>query len=525
SNAVPEIIDASERGGIFDLRRIPNDEPGMTPMEIWCNEAQERYVLAVAPDRLPEFERLCERERCPFAVIGEATGKQLLVVLDPHFNDRPVEMPMDVLLGKTPKMLRQVERRDPPRHHFNTAKLDLRDSAMRVLSLPTVADKGFLVTIGDRTVGGMIARDQMVGPWQVPISDVAVTAAGFEGYHGEAMAMGERAPIAVLDAPASGRMAVAEAITNIAAADIGVLRKVRLSANWMAACNQPGEDAALYDTVHAISDLCVALDIAIPVGKDSLSMQTVWQQDGTTQTMTAPVSLVISAFAPVTDIRHTLTPQLESGADTRLLLVDLGAGRNRLGGSCLTQVYGETGAEPPDIDDPILLGAFFTAIQELITERYLLAYHDRSDGGLFVTLCEMAFASRCGIEAHLDALGEDPVAVLFTEEAGAVIQVRVQDMASVEAVFAQHGLEHCVHVIGAPRQDDQLVFSQHRKELIAESRTTLQRAWSEVSFQMQSLRDNPECAEQEFAAKLVADDPGLHVKIRFDPAEDIAAPY
>ncbi|MGH8373463.1 MAG: phosphoribosylformylglycinamidine synthase [Gammaproteobacteria bacterium] len=525
SNAVPEIIDASERGGVFDLRQIPNDEPGMSPMEIWCNEAQERYVLAVAPEQLPEFEKLCVRERCPFAVLGEATGEQMLVLLDPHFNDRPVDMPMEVLLGKAPKMLRRAERRHSPKYHFDTTKLDLRDSAMRVLSLPTVADKGFLITIGDRTVGGMISRDQMVGPWQVPVSDVAVTAASYDGYHGEAMAMGERAPIAVLDAPASGRMAVAEAITNIAAADIGTLDKVRLSANWMAACGQPGEDAALYDTVHAVSDLCVALDIAIPVGKDSLSMKTVWGQDGVSQTMAAPVSLVVSAFAPVRDIRHTLTPQLDAETDSRLLLVDLGAGQNRLGGSCLAQVHAVTGSETPDIDDPVLLGAFFTAIQELLAERHLLAYHDRSDGGLFVTLCEMAFASHCGIEAHLDALGDDPVAVLFAEEAGAVIQVRSQDLAAVEAVFTRHGLEHCMHVIGAPRDDDRLVFSRQRKNLLDEPRVVLQRTWSEISFQMQHLRDNPECAEQEFAAKLESDDPGLHIKLRFDPAEDIAAPY
>jgi phosphoribosylformylglycinamidine synthase len=525
SNAVPEIIDASQRGGVFDLRSIPNDEPGMSPMEIWCNEAQERYVLAVAPNRLPEFEQLCLRERCPYAVIGEATGEKMLVVLDPHFNERPVDMPMEVLLGKAPKMLREVERRTSPQQDFDTARLDLRDSAMRVLSLPTVADKGFLITIGDRTVGGMVCRDQMVGPWQVPVSDVAVTAASYDGYHGEAMAMGERAPIAVLDAPASGRMAIAEAITNIAAADIGTLDKVRLSANWMAACGQAGEDAALYDTVHAISDMCVALDIAIPVGKDSLSMKTVWEQAGVSQTMTAPVSLVVTAFAPVRDIRHTLTPVLDTGADTRLLLIDLGAGRNRLGGSCLTQVYATTGAATPDIDDPALLGAFFTAIQELVGERQLLAYHDRSDGGVFVTLCEMAFASHCGIEAHLDALGNDAVAALFAEEAGAVIQVRSQDLAAVEAVFARHGLEHCAHVIGAPRKDDRLIISRQRKHLIEESRITLQRAWSEVSFQMQRLRDNPACAEQEFAAKLDPADPGLHIKLRFDPAEDIAAPY
>ncbi|HET7650804.1 MAG TPA: phosphoribosylformylglycinamidine synthase [Gammaproteobacteria bacterium] len=525
SNAVPEIIDASERGGVFDLRRIPNDEPGMSPMEIWCNEAQERYVLAIAPEQLPEFEQLCARERCPFAVLGEATGEKMLVVLDPQFNSRPVDMPMEVLLGKPPKMLRKVERQAAPKRAFDTATLDLRDSAMRVLSLPTVADKGFLITIGDRTVGGLIARDQLIGPWQVPVSDVAVTAAGFDGHRGEAMAMGERAPLAILNAPASGRMAVAEAITNIAAADIGALDLVRLSANWMAACGQPGEDAALYDTVRAISDLCVSLDIAIPVGKDSLSMKTVWQQNGNTRTMTSPVSLIVSAFAPVNDIRHTLTPLLNTHGDTRLLLIDLGEGRNRLGGSCLAQVHGEIGSEAPDLENPGLLRAFFSAVQELLGGRYLLAYHDRSDGGLFASLCEMAFASHCGIDVHLDALGDDVAAALFAEEAGAVIQVREQDLASAESVLARHGLGHCVHVIGALRQDDRIVFSRQRRSVIDEPRVTLQRAWSEVSYQMQRLRDNPECAEQEFVAKLAADDPGLHARTSFDPAQNNAAPY
>ncbi|HET7922129.1 MAG TPA: phosphoribosylformylglycinamidine synthase [Gammaproteobacteria bacterium] len=525
SNAVPEIIDASTRGGLFDLRRVPNAEPGMSPMEIWCNEAQERYVLAVAPERLEEFEQICLRERCPFAVLGEATGERMLVVMDPHFGERPVDMPMDVLLGKTPKMLRDVVHRAPSARPFDTRKLDLRDSAMRVLSLPTVADKGFLITIGDRTVGGMIARDQMVGPWQVPVSDVAVTASDYAGYHGEAMAMGERSPLAVLDAPASGRMAVAEAVTNIAAADIGALARVRLSANWMAACGEPGEDAALYDTVRAVSELCVALDVAIPVGKDSLSMKTTWQQDGDARVMTAPVSLIVSAFAPVRDIRHTVTPLLETARGTRLLLVDLGAGRNRLGGSCLTQVYGQTGGAVPDLHSPALLRGFFAAVQELVTESRLLAYHDRSDGGLFVTLCEMAFASHCGIDVHLDTLGEDVLAVLFSEEAGAVLQIREQDTESVEALFARHGLEGCVHVLGAPRTDDRLVFSRQHKRLLDEPRLALQRAWNEVSFQMQRLRDNPECAEQEFAAKLASDDPGLHVRVKFDPEEDIAAPY
>ena len=526
SNAVPEIIDASHRGGRFDLRRIPSDEPGMSPMAVWCNEAQERYVLAVAAERLADFEKLCRRERCPFAVIGEASADGRLLVADPLLGNAPVDMPMEVLLGKPPKMLRDVKRVAAQRQVFDVAKLELREAVFRLLRLPAIADKGFLITIGDRTVGGQVHRDPLVGPWQVPVSDLAVTAASYEGYCGEAMAMGERSPIAALDAPASGRMAVAEAITNIAAADIGELAKVRLSANWMAACGNPGEDAALYDTVKAVSSLCVALDLAIPVGKDSLSMKTTWQADGTARTMLAPLSLVVSSFAPVRDIRRTLTPELRCDvADTQLLLVDLGRGKNRLGGSCLAQVFGQSGESVPDLDDPKALAGFFAAIQELNAAGLLLAYHDRSDGGLFVTVAEMAFAGHCGLDLHLDAMSGDTAAVLFAEEAGAVLQVHGRDAQKIHALFERHGLGAHVHAFGAPRKDGRIVISRDREVLLDEKRTELHGAWSELSFHMQRLRDNPASAKQEWEAKQDAADPGLHARLTFDLAENPAAPY
>ncbi|MDE1984664.1 MAG: phosphoribosylformylglycinamidine synthase [Gammaproteobacteria bacterium] len=524
SNAVPEILDASKRGGALELRQIPSDDPGMSPMEIWCNEAQERYVLAVAPEHLAEFEALCQRERCPFAVIGAASVDGRLQVSDAHFRKHPVDMPMEVLLGKPPKMLRDVKRISAVPPSFDTAKIDLHEAASRVLRLPAVADKGFLVTIGDRSVGGLVCRDQMVGPWQVPVSDVAVTVAGYDGYHGEAMAMGERTPAAVINAPASGRMAVAEALSNIAAADVGVLANVRLSANWMAACGQPGEDAALYDTVKAVSELCVALNIAVPVGKDSLSMQAQWQQDGKRQNVISPVSLIVSAFAPVNDVRRTLTPQLRLDVgDTRLLLVDLRSSRYRLGGSCLAQVYGQTGDTAPDLDSAVSLQAMFAAIQELNGAERLLAYHDRSDGGLFVTLCEMTFAAHAGFEVEIPEGDNSALEFLFGEEAGAVVQVRAEDLPLVQRSFAAHGVLNTL-VLGAPRADNRMLFKHGGQVLLECERQDLQRAWSETSFYMQQLRDNPAGAQQELDSKLT-DDPGLHVRLDFDAEQDVAAPF
>jgi phosphoribosylformylglycinamidine synthase len=534
SNAVPEVVAHSQRGARIDLRAVPSAEPGMSPMEIWCNEAQERYVLAVAPERLDAFAALAERERAPFAVIGEIDGTGQLVVHDSRFGNDPVDMPIDVLLGKPPRMTRDVKSIEPARQTFDIGSIDLREAAYRVLRFPAVADKTFLITIGDRSVGGLISRDQMVGPWQVPVSDVAVTLADYTGHAGEAMAMGERTPVAVLNAPASGRLAVAEAVTNILAADVASLEQVRLSANWMAAAGEPGEDAALYETVRAVGEeLCPALGIAIPVGKDSLSMKTTWREGEKTKSVVAPVSLIVSAFAPVADVRNTLTPALRTDlGDTSLWLIDLGAGRNRLGASALAQVYGELGNESPDLDDPQRLKAFAAALAELKATKMVLAYHDRSDGGLFATLTEMAFAGHCGIDVSLPAARGHALAQLFSEELGAVIQVRVSDEAHVAAVFASHGFgAHtlCIAEPTAPAGTADASKLRIRIEVgstrFDESWIDLRRAWSETSWQLRRLRDDPVCADEEFAAAAAAKDPGLSVSLTFDPEHDIAAPY
>ncbi len=527
SNAVPEIVHGAARGGRFQLREVPNDDPGMAPREIWCNEAQERYVLAIAASQLDRFQAICARERCPVAVLGKATVARELVVDDRHFSNRPVALPMEVLLGKPPKMLREVRRVAAGRRPLAVGESTLREVVERVLRLPTVADKTFLITIGDRTVGGLVARDQMVGPWQVPVADVAVTASAFNTYIGEAMAMGERTPIAILDAPASGRMAVAEAITNIAAARVGKLGDVRLSANWMAAAGHPGEDAALFDTVRAVGlELCPALGIAIPVGKDSLSMKTVWEAGSEQQDVVAPLSLIVTAFAPVMDVRATLTPQLRTDCgDTDLILIDLGRGRNRLGGSALAQVYQQVGAVPPDLDAPTDLRSFFAAIQSLNAEGRLLAYHDRSDGGLFATLCEMAFAGGAGLTVLLDDLDSAPLAALFSEELGAVIQVRAGDRAAVLAMLVGAGLGACSHVIGAPNGVNRLIVRHEGEELLNEERTALRRLWSETSCRLQALRDNPACAQDAFDSLLEVADPGLNAQLTFAPDEDITAAF
>ena len=525
SNAVPEAVAHSHRGGRVDLRAVPNDEPGMSPLEIWCNEAQERYVLAIDPQRLEAFEALCRRERCPYAVIGQTTDDGVLRVSDAHFGNDPVDMPIDVLLGKPPRMLREATRVVRVGDGFDATQVDPAEALQRLLRLPAVADKTFLVTIGDRTVGGLVSRDQMVGPWQVPVADAAVTLSGFRGYTGEAMAMGERTPLALLDAPASGRMAIGEAITNIACADVRRLADVRLSANWMAACGQPGEDAALFDTVRTVGEeLCPALGIAIPVGKDSLSMRTAWREAGTERAVVAPVSLIISAFAPVGDVRRSLTPALVLDAGgTRLVLVDLGRGQDRLGGSCLAQVYESIGDVPPDLDDPALLRGFFAAIRELADAGQLLAYHDRSDGGLLVAALEMAFATRCGLELDLGAV-ERVQAALFSEELGALLQVRDGDLPAVLGVLARHGLEGCARAVGRPANGDRVVVRAAGRDWIDEDRDALRGAWSETSWRMQRLRDNPDCADEEQASRVDRENPGLSWQPGFDPQEDVAAP-
>ena len=527
SNAMPELVNDAGRGARFELRAIPNDEPGMTPMEIWCNEAQERYVLAVRAEDMEHFATICERERAPFAVIGEATEEQRLIVGDAHFDNTPIDLPLEVLLGKPPKMLRDAQRKPFHKSEILTKHIDLKDAAYRLLRLPTVAGKNFLITIGDRTVTGLVNRDQMVGPWQVPVADCGVTATSFDCYTGEAMAMGERTPIALIDHAASARMAVGEALTNIAAARIDDLSRIVLSANWMAPAGHPGEDAGLYEAVKAVGmELCPALGIAIPVGKDSMSMKTVWEQEGEQRSVTAPLSLIVSAFAPVSDVRKSLTPELRGDkGDTDLILIDLGKGRHRLGGSCLAQVYKQIGHHAPDLDDPQQFKNFFTCIQELNDKSLLLAYHDRSDGGLFATIAEMAFAGHSGVSIELDDLGSDAVALLFNEELGAVIQVRHVDTDDVLAWLHDAGLGKHSFVIGTLNEEDRIVVTHDRMELLNEARIDLQRAWAETSYRMQSLRDNPECAQEEFDTLLDGDDPGLHAELSFDIEEDIAAPF
>ena len=525
SNAVPEAIAHSRRGGRIDLRKIPSAEPELSPMEIWCNEAQERYVLALAPGSVERFAALCARERCPFAVIGETTADGQLRISDALSPTMPVDMALEVLLGKPPRMTRNVRSERRPRSALATAGVSLEESLGRLLRLPTIADKSFLITIGDRTVGGLVCRDQMVGPWQVPVADVAVSLVDYAGFGGEAMALGERAPVALLDAPASGRLAVAEAITNIMAADIEKLTDVRLSANWMAACGAVGEDAALYATVRAVSlDVCAKLGITIPVGKDSLSMRTDWIADDGARSVLAPVSLIASAFAPVSDARRTLTPRLELGESSRLLLIDLGAGKNRLGGSCWAQVFEQRGGEPADLDDPELLASLFAALRELKDEGLVLAYHDRSDGGLLVTLLEMAFAGHCGLEVELGTAG-DPIAECFAEELGVVLQVPAPRAAAARAVIARHGLGNVCRDIGTVASGAEIRLQSNGRSLYEASRIDLHRIWSEVSYRMQALRDNPECAREEYSRLLDEQDPGLHAALSFDPSEDVAAPY
>ncbi|MDX7989115.1 phosphoribosylformylglycinamidine synthase [Xenorhabdus sp. 12] len=526
SNAMPELVNDGGRGGRFELRNILNDEPGMSPLQVWCNESQERYVLAVAPEQLSLFEEMCRRERAPYAVIGEATQERHLLLNDSHFDNQPIDMPLDVLLGKTPKMLKNVQILTASGQQLERKHISLEEAVKRVLHLPAVAEKTFLITIGDRSITGMVARDQMVGPWQIPVADCAVTTASLDSYYGEAMSMGERAPIALLDFAASSRMAVGEALTNIASAYVQDLNRVKLSANWMSASGHAGEDAGLYAAVKAVGEeLCPALGLTIPVGKDSMSMKTRWNQDGEEREMTSPLSLVISAFARVEDVRYTVTPELSTEDDNALLLIDLGKGHNALGGTALAQVYRQLGDKTADVRDVGQLAGFFKAIQQLISEQKLLAYHDRSDGGLLVTLVEMAFAGHCGLKVDISAFDEDILAALFNEELGAVIQVRETDREPVEKLLADYGLSECVHYLGKARVGDDFVISSHNMEVYRQNRSVLRLWWAETTWQMQRLRDNPECADQEHLAKQDVEDPGLNVKLSFNPAEDIAACY
>ncbi|MEO6003444.1 MAG: phosphoribosylformylglycinamidine synthase [Opitutus sp.] len=542
SNALPELVNDGGRGGRFDLRQVPNDEPGMSPLEIWCNESQERYVLAVPADRIALFAQLCQRERCPFAVVGEATAEKQLVLEDPLFKNKPIDLPLDVLLGKPPRMHRVDATAPRPQHALDLGDLTLAEAIHSVLGHPTVADKTFLISIGDRTVGGLICRDQMVGPWQVPVADCAVTAAAFDVYTGEAMSMGERTPVALNNPAASARLAVGEALTNLCAAQVGEIGKVNLSANWMAAPALPGEGADLFAAVRAVGmELCPALGITIPVGKDSMSMSTVWNEPATGESkrVTAPVSLIVSAFAAVTDIRLSLTPQLRSDAhvtgtpaavasdadeldssattigDTVLLLIDLGRGKNRLGGSILAQVVAQIGAETPDVDSANDLKNFWKAMQQLGAEKKILAYHDRSDGGLLATVVEMAFAGHTGVDLEIPA-GHNAFAALFSEELGAVIQVRETDLDDVYLTLRQHGFKTCTSRVGTLNSTHTFRISRGGRSLHEENLFALRAIWSDVTRRIAALRDNPAAAESEQQLRLDATNPGITPKLTFE---------
>jgi phosphoribosylformylglycinamidine synthase len=545
SNAFPELVDGAGRGATFDLRHIPLEESGLAPKEMWCNESQERYVLAINPDLMPLFEQMCQRERCPFGVVGVATESRELVLQDGPGGERVIDMPMDVLLGKPPKTSRNVQRVARHEKPLDLTGVLMEEAVLNVLRHPTVASKRFLVTIGDRSVGGLNHRDQMVGPWQVPVADCAVTLADYAGFRGEAMAMGERTPLAALNAPASGRMAVAEAITNVLAAPIE-LSRVKLSANWMAACGEPGEDAALYDTVRAVGmELCPALGIGIPVGKDSLSMRMRWGD----QQVTAPVSLIVTAFATLDDVRGTLTPQLQGG-DTTLILIDLGNGKNRMGGSMLAQTLAQFGNEVPDLDDPAQLKALVEAINALRAQGHILAYHDRSDGGLWATVCEMAFAGHRGVSLNVDILvtesdgiqdsraeygdsknwagqvserrNELTLKALFNEELGVVIQVPTAVRNDVVATLREHGLSRHSHFIGKPNDRGTLEIWRDAKSQFSAPVQTLQQQWDDTSWRISRERDNPVCADAEHAAAGDPNDPGMHLNVSFDASESVS---
>lgn len=524
SNAVPEIIHDCQRGGNFQLRYVNSADPSLSPMQIWCNEAQERYVVAVKPEALTQFEAFCEREHCLYAVIGEVTTDEHLRLFDNLLDNTPIDLPMSVLFGRAPKMQRNVAHVKPTLKPLDTGDMVLAEAIKRVLAFPVVADKSFLIHIGDRSVTGLVARDQMVGPWQVPVADVAVTASGFYALTGEAMAMGERAPLALINPAASGRMAIGEALTNIAAAGVEALSDVKLSANWMAAAGSAGEDAALFDTVKAVGlELCPALGIAIPVGKDSLSMKTVWQDEAQEKSMTAPLSLIVTAFAPIDDVSRTLTPQCRAIEDTVLMLIDLGAGQNRLGGSVLAQVYQQLGDDCPDLDQVNLFKGFFDALQTLNSHDYVLAYHDRSDGGLLATIAEMLFASRLGITLTLDDLGGEVLPALFNEELGAVIQVKQVDCEAVQMILADFGLTDVSHIVGELNQTQTLNITLDGQVVYSAPRAELQQCWSELSYRMQALRDNPDCARQQFERIADDNDTGLFAQLTFDPNEHIVS--
>jgi len=527
SNAFPELVNDSGRGGKFDLRSVPNDEPGMAPMEIWCNESQERYVIAIHADQIEQFEAICQRERCLYAIVGEATEAQELVVNDTVFDNNPVDMPLNILLGKPPKMHRTAETRSLPQAGFETAVLDFTEVTERLLKLPTIASKSFLITIGDRSITGMVTRDQMVGPWQVPVANAGITCSDYNSYTGEAMASGERPPVALTNPKASARLSIAEAITNIACAKIAKISDIKLSANWMSAAGHPGEDSALYDAVEAVGlELCPELGIAVPVGKDSMSMKTVWEEEGQSKAVISPMSVNITAFAPVEDVRKTITPQLRTDlGETELLVIDLGRGQNRVGGSCLAQVYNQIGDETANLDKAQDLLNLFSATQTMLADDLMLAYHDRADGGLLVTLLEMAFAGHCGIKVDVSTLGSEATAAMCAEEVGVVIQVKAAEKAAVEAILETNQLTECTHWIGSVSTSDQIEIHAHDKTLLDMPRKSLQSWWAETSYRMQALRDNDLCAEQEFNAIQQDENTQIAPVVTFDMNDDITAEF
>jgi phosphoribosylformylglycinamidine synthase len=543
SNAFPELVADGGRGGVFELRKVPNDERSMAPHEIWCNESQERYVIAVSDKNLATFEQICARERAPYAVVGRATEELHLTVTDEHFANNkklntPIDLPLDVLLGKTPKIYKDVKTATAEGDSLDLSTVTLTDAADRILSLPTVAEKTFLITIGDRSVTGMVNRDQMVGPWQVPVADCGVTASALDSYHGEAMSLGERTPVALLNFGASARLAVAESLMNIAGTDIAGsdgnrLNRIKLSANWMSPAGHPGEDAGLYEAVKAIGEeLCPALGLTIPVGKDSMSMKTQWKDNGETKSVTSPMSLIITAFGAVEDIRKTVTPELRTDkGDTRLIAIDLSQGKKRLGGSCLAQVYKQLGSDTPDVDSPEVLKGFFNAMQTLVRAEKLIAYHDISDGGLFTTVTEMAFAGHTGVDIDISKLvrvneatgASDDLATLFNEELGGVIQIRASDVDAINTILAEHGVQDYCTDIGSLNNEDTIRFSRDGEVILENSRTYYRTVWAQTTYRMQSLRDNPECAQQEHDVKFDTEDPGLNTELTFDINEDIVA--
>ena len=516
SNALPELVSASSRGARLKLREIPNDESSMSPMGIWCNESQERYVLAIGDKKIKQFEKFCKRERAPFAILGNSTEKEQLILDDSFFKNRVIDIPMSILLGEIPKKIKNVISETNENKKFQTDSLEIEKTVERILRLPSVGSKSFLITIGDRSISGLAVRDQMVGPWQVPVSDCAITSSSYYDFIGEAMAIGERSPVALIDAPASGRMAISEAILNIAAARIQKIEDISLSANWMAACGESGEDVKLYNTVSAISQLCQELGICIPVGKDSLSMSTVWINEKKQRKVIAPVSLNISAFSRVIDVRQSLTPQLIKDHESLLLFIDLANGKKRLGGSALCQVYNKTSNETPDLENAKILIAFFQSLQILNESNLISAYHDRSDGGLFVTLCEMAFAGHIGIDINLNSSG-DLIENLFNEELGAVIQIHKKNEKIIKKVFVESGLDQkMIHTIGTINKNYKFNIKFNKEDVFIAEMGDLHGKWSETSYQLQALRDNPECAKQEYESITNQNDPGIFVKIPFE---------